>query len=113
MIEKTMTAFADGGAVREAVQLILQTAEALFDRILWEEIDRNMMTGISDGILSGADFVNGAMETVGRGAERVRGTESASGGRSVTQNIYLRDSDASPYRTARRIRRESEAIFRN
>jgi len=82
--------------------------------LMRDEVGVMISRGIAEGILSGAGFVSGAMESVGRGADRVRLTEGASGGgRSVTQNIYLRDSDASPYRTARRIRRESEAIFRN
>ena len=81
--------------------------------LMRDEVGVMISRGIAEGILSGADFVSGAMESVGRGADRVRMTERTSGGGSVTQNIYLRDSDASPYRTARRIRRESEAIFRN
>ena len=82
--------------------------------LMRDEVGVMISRGIAEGILSGAGFVSGAMESVGRNADRVRMTEGASaGGRNVTQNIYLRDSDASPYRTARRIRRESEAIFRN
>jgi len=82
--------------------------------LMRDEVGVMISRGIAEGILSGAGFVSGAMESVGRDADRVRLTEGASGGgRSVTQNIYLRDSDASPFKTARRIRRESEAIFRN
>jgi hypothetical protein len=81
--------------------------------LMRDEVGVMISRGIAEGILSGSEFVRGAMDSVGRGADRVRMTDGASGGRSVTQNIYLRDSDVSPYRTARRIRRESEAIFRN
>lgn len=31
---------------------------------------------------------------------------------AITQNIYLRENDPSPYKTARAIRRESEAMLR-
>ena len=113
MKDEAMTVFADGSVVSAAVQSLLRTADALFDNGSWEMIGRNMMSGIAEGILSGADFMIGTAENIGRGTERDRRTEIASGGGSVTQNIYLRDSDTSPYRTARRIRRESEAIFRN
>lgn len=82
--------------------------------LMREEVGVMISRGIAEGILSGAGFVNRAMETVGAGAERSRRTENgAVGNRNVTQNIYLRDSDPSPYKTARRIRRESEAMFRN
>lgn len=82
--------------------------------LMREEVGVMISRGIAEGILSGAGFVNRALETVGAGAERIRRTENgAAGNRSVTQNIYLRDSDSSPYKTARRIRRESEAMFRN
>ena len=116
MKDEAMTVFADGSVVSAAVQSLLRTADALFDNGSWEMIGRNMMSGIAEGILSGAGFVNRAMETVGAGAERIRRTENGASGygsRSITQNIYLRDNDASPYKTARRIRRESEAMFRN
>ncbi len=82
--------------------------------LMRDEVGVMISRGIAEGILSGAGFVSGAMETVGRGADRVRMTETGgTAGRNVTQNIYLRDSDSSPYKTARRIKRESEAIFRN
>lgn len=81
-----------------------------------DEVGVMISRGIAEGILSGAGFVNRAMETVGIGTEHARRTESGTSGygnRSLTQNIYLRDNDASPYKTARRIKRESEAMFRN
>ena len=80
---------------------------------MYNEVGGMISRGIAEEILSGTGFINGASETFGRSGSRVRGTDTLSGGRNVTQYIYLRDSDASPYRTARRIRRESEVIFRN
>ena len=103
------------GEAEEAVKTYydIQSPSAL----MRDEVGVMISRGIAEGILSGAGFVNGAMETLGRGADRMRMRESDAPGsgnaRSVTQNIYLRDSDSSPYRTARRIKRESEAIFRN
>lgn len=74
-----------------------------------------------EGVLSGADAVSAMLngvsawpvvltERTGRGAET--GESSNAGERSITQNIYIRDNDPSPYRTARAIRRESEAMLR-
>ena len=77
-----------------------------------DEISGTISRGFAEGILSGAE-ISGTMETGARNGSQVRGTEPGSGAKNVTQYIYLRDSDASPYRTARRIRKESEVIFRN
>ncbi|MBE6541059.1 MAG: hypothetical protein E7672_01265 [Ruminococcaceae bacterium] len=81
--------------------------------LMRDEVGVMISRGIAEGILSGSSYVNGAMASVYGGRES-RGVDSSLQGMkgSVTQNIYLRDDDASPYRTARRIRRESEAIFR-
>ncbi|MGN1346535.1 MAG: hypothetical protein ACI4V1_07095 [Eubacteriales bacterium] len=84
--------------------------------LMRDEVGVMISRGMAEGILSGADFVRRAMESVGQEAQTTRRSGKEDGsvwGGSVTQNIYLRDSDASPYRTARRIRRESEAVFRN
>ncbi len=82
--------------------------------LMRDEVGVMISRGIAEGILSGAGFVRSAMDTVGGQAGRIRrGGETSGGSRALTQNIYLRDSDASPYKTARRIKRESEAIFRN
>lgn len=117
--------YAAGAEVVAAIRTVARQAEDAVksyyaisspSALMRDEVGVMISRGIAEGILSGAGFVRGAMENVGRSADRVRMTEGGStsaGGRSVTQNIYLRDSDASPYRTARRIRRESEAIFRN
>lgn len=81
--------------------------------LMRDEVGVMISRGIAEGILSGSGFVRSAMDSVGRQADRVRMTGNTGSAGTVTQNIYLRDSDASPYKTARRIRRESEAIFRN
>ncbi len=115
--------YAAGTEVITAIRSVARQAETAVKEyydirspsgLMRDEVGVMISRGIAEGILSGAGFVNRAMETVGAGAERIRRTENGvSGNRSVTQNIYLRDNDASPYKTARRIRRESEAIFRN
>lgn len=88
-------------------------------KLMHDEVGVMISRGIAEGILDGASFVGGAMSAVygtpfgGGVSSGIYGsTAAAEPGRSVTQNIYLRDSDSSPYRTAKRIRRESEAIFR-
>lgn len=115
--------YAAGAEVTAAINEVASQAEAAVKTyydikspsgLMRDEVGVMISRGIAEGILSGAGFVNRAMETVGAGAERIRRTETgAFGTRSVTQNIYLRDNDASPYKTARRIKRESEAMFRN
>ncbi|MBO5127730.1 MAG: hypothetical protein J6D10_09185 [Clostridia bacterium] len=116
---------AAGAEVTAAINSVAREAEEAVKQyydikspsgLMRDEVGVMISRGIAEGILSGAGFVNRAMETVGSGAERIRRAESGTfgyGSRSVTQNIYLRDNDASPYKTARRIRRESEAMFRN
>lgn len=82
-------------------------------RLMRDEVGVMISRGIAEGILDGSPFVSGAMNSV-YGVTAMSGVSSVSqgSGRAVTQNIYLRDETNSPYRTARRIRRESEAIFR-
>ncbi len=83
--------------------------------LMRDEVGVMISRGIAEGILDGASFVRSAAAEVGS-AVNVTGhsgtRESGGNSHSVTQNIYLRDTDASPYRTARRIRKESEAMFR-
>lgn len=118
--------YAAGASVVAAINEVAREAEAAVksyydirspSALMRDEVGVMISRGIAEGILSGADFVRGAMETVGESAYLGRGSSARSQANagavgSVTQNIYLRDSDSSPYRTARRIRRESEAIFR-
>lgn len=84
--------------------------------LMRDEVGVMISRGIAEGILSGGGAVEHALAeaasvgAVGRGASR--GVSVRDGGRGLVQNIYLRDSDASPYRTAKRIRKESEAAKR-
>lgn len=83
--------------------------------LMRDEVGVMISRGIAEGILDGASFVQSAAAEVGSAVTvsgRTPAGEGAGSSHSVTQNIYLRDSDASPYRTARRIRKESEAMFR-
>lgn len=82
--------------------------------LMRDEVGVMISRGIAEGILAGSGYVGNAMSAVAGGTEvgRMTAVSQQSVGKSVTQNIYLRDDTYSPYRTARRIRRESEAIFR-
>ncbi|MBQ3707691.1 MAG: hypothetical protein II889_07250 [Clostridia bacterium] len=111
---------AAGAEVTAAIRAVSAEAEAAVksyyaiaspSRLMRDEVGIMISRGIAEGITDGAPYVREAMS----GAWNVRGSMGSpvqDGNRSVTQNIYLRDTDASPYRTARRIRRESEAMFR-
>lgn len=83
--------------------------------LMRDEIGVMISRGIADGITAGSSFVSAAFSSI-YGAEdfgALRGSRTQNdNSRSLTQNIYLRDGDSSPYRTAKRIKRESEAIFR-
>lgn len=84
----------------EAETAELQTAE--------REI-RGMAEGmIREAGTVGRDFVSGMTES----GNSFGGRPAAAGNRVLTQNIYLRENDPSPYQTARAIRRESEAMLR-
>lgn len=78
--------------------------------VMRDEVGVMISRGIAEGITGGAGFIREAADSVYSGT-RERLTPVQNGG-SVTQNIYLRDSDTSPYQTARRIKRESEAALR-
>ncbi len=100
-------------------QVSAQTENAVKDHfkisspsaLMRDEVGVMISRGIADGITSGASFVDRAAESVYGGAkEKITGTGNSGG--SVTQYIYLRDSDTSPYQTARRIKKESEAAAR-
>ena len=79
--------------------------------LMRDEVGVMISRGIADGITGGASFVGRAVESVYSGTKE-KITAPGTPGRSVTQNIYLRDSDTSPYQTARRIKKESEAAAR-
>ncbi len=93
-------------AVREYFEISSPSA------LMRDEVGVMISRGIAEGITSGAPFVGNALNSVYSAGKVPRGAFSDSSQRSVTQNIYLRDDDSSPYRTARRIKREGEAIFR-
>ena len=85
--------------------------------LMRDEVGVMISRGIAEGILAGGGAVEYALSGLvpadagGRGASR--GSAEGNGtGRGIVQNIYLRDSDSSPYRTAKRIRKESEAARR-
>lgn len=85
--------------------------------LMRDEVGVMISRGIAEVILAGGGAVEYALsglvpaEAGGRGASR--GSAERNGtGRGIVQNIYLRDSDSSPYRTAKRIRKESEAARR-
>lgn len=83
--------------------------------LMRDEVGVMISRGIAQGILDGSSFVGSAMNSVYQGTAALSGANQPVGtsrSRAVTQNIYLKDDTASPYRTARRIKRESEAIFR-
>ena len=78
--------------------------------LMRDEVGVMISRGIAEGITDGAGFIGRAVDGVYAGyGEKLTAVQN---GGSVTQNIYLRDSDTSPYQTARRIRRESEAAQR-
>lgn len=79
--------------------------------LMRDEVGVMISRGIADGITGGSSFVGRAVESVYSGTKE-KITAPGTPGRSVTQNIYLRDSDTSPYQTARRIKKESEAAAR-
>lgn len=114
---------AAGAEVVEAIRRVSEQASAAAksyykisspSALMRDEVGVMISRGIAQGILDGSSFVSGAMNSVYQGTAvgRVQQAGTAQSGRSVTQNIYLKDDTASPYRTARRIKRESEAIFR-
>lgn len=94
------------GAIREYYQISSPSA------LMRDEVGVMISRGIAEGITAGSSFIKGALGDIySQTAERGRTYESSSS-KNVTQNIYLRDDDSSPYLTAKRIKREGKAIFR-
>ncbi len=91
-------------AVKEHFQIHSPSA------LMRDEVGVMISRGIAEGITGGASFINSAVSSVYSGAKEK--LIPASSGGTVNQHIYLRDSDTSPYQTARRIKRESEAAMR-
>lgn len=117
--------YSAGASVVAAINAVAREAEEAVKKyyeisspsgLMRDEVGVMISRGIAEGILDGGSYVRSALETVysdipRRGADGMSRTDSAVE-RRVVQNIYLRDTDQSPYRTAKRIRRESEALFR-
>lgn len=80
--------------------------------LMRDEVGVMISRGIAEGIISGRAYVTSALDSVY--TEKMRGSSQTqlSDGRRLTQNIYLRDSDSSPYLTAKKIKRESEAVLK-
>ena len=77
--------------------------------LMREEVGVMISRGIAEGILDGSSSVAAALAAV----SSVRpGSGAYTDSRTLNQTITLRDTDSSPYRTARRLRRESEAALR-
>ena len=100
--ERLEVLFGDGFFCAEEMNLLsangveqrwMEAAEALFGR----QSRLSLAAETADVPSSGRSF--------GSGGEGTGKTE-------VTQNIYLKENDPSPYKTARAIRRESEAMLR-
>ncbi len=115
--------YSAGGEVVRAIEKVAYDAEHAVKEyyeisspsgLMRDEVGVMISRGIAEGILSGSSYVSAAMEGVSAMSSRLRGTygDGTDGTRALTQNIYLRDSDSSPYFTAKRIRKESEAVFR-
>lgn len=80
--------------------------------LMRDEIGVMISRGIAEGITEGASYINAALNDVYSSDRALSGRERESTRQNnLTQNIYLRDTDYSPYKTAKRIRRESEAIL--
>jgi|GEM_PF-1911790 len=110
-----------GGEVVAAIREVSERADSAVrdyyeiaspSALMRDEVGVMISRGMAEGILDGSGFVGNAMESVWSPTNSAGFGDISQRSGSVTQNIYLRDDDSSPYRTARRIRRESEAIFR-
>ena len=115
--------YSAGASVVAAINAVARDAEEAVKKyyeisspsgLMRDEVGVMISRGIAEGILDGGSYVRDAMEFVYSGMpQRVRADrDERTVGGAVTQNIFLRDTDSSPYQTARRIRRESEALFR-
>lgn len=77
----------------------------------WDNLEREGMRRMAEEILMGSGAIQSAPDSVSVNLISSPGKLS-SRGEYITQNIYLRENDPSPYKTARAIRRESEAMLR-
>lgn len=107
-----------GGEVVRAIEQVSRSAERAVksyykisspSALMRDEVGVMISRGIAEGITGGSSYVSSAMEKVYPTNKLKGGSTSSS---TVTQNIYLRESDSSPYLTAKQIRKESEAVLR-
>ncbi|MBQ7922283.1 MAG: hypothetical protein IJ325_06870 [Clostridia bacterium] len=112
---------ASAGAVTAAIRTVsdqtMTTAKKVYDiaspsKMMKEEVGVMLSRGIAEGILDGSRYIQASLAQAGQRTALSGSADSQSGIGHVVQNIYLRDSDTSPYATARAIRRESEAMLR-
>ena len=80
--------------------------------LMRDEVGVMISRGIAEGIVSGREYVSAAFDSVYADRMRASSPTQVNDGRRLTQNIYLRDSEASPYLTAKKIKRESEALLK-
>lgn len=108
-----------GGEVVRAIERVSREAERAVkayykinspSALMRDEVGVMISRGIAEGITGGSSYVSSAMERV-YSPQKLSHDTVQNG--SVTQNIYLRENENSPYLTAKRIRKESEAVFRN
>lgn len=93
-------------AAASAASAALESARRELDinspsKVMRDRVGLMIPLGIAEGILDGGDYVRDAVKNV---------TEKSYG--TYNQTINLRDGDSSPYRTVKRIKRESEVLFR-
>ena len=82
----------------------------------WEAAGSGVMAGIASGIFKNRYLVSDMLDsilnvTVSSALDRYA-SEAAKTAANYTQNIYLRDSESSPYQVARQIRRQSEDMIK-
>lgn len=80
--------------------------------LMRDEVGVMISRGIAEGIVSGREYVSSALDSVYADRMRASSQTQVNDGRRLTQNIYLRDGDSSPYLTAKKIKRESEALLK-
>ncbi len=108
-------------AIREVSEETKAAVEAYYQisspsALMRDEVGVMISRGIAEGILDGEGYIRSAVVSAASAASLppISGASAAGGAVQghLKQNIYLRDSDTSPYRTARAIRRESETMLR-
>lgn len=102
-------------AVRSVSQKATDAAKSYYrisspSALMRDEVGIMISRGIAEGIVSGKRFVENAMKECELSAGGTYRTDNSK--RTLTQNIYLRDSDTTPYTSAKRIKKESEMMFR-